>query len=272
MSRLEGMPRGGVAVIVSPVGYGATTLLAMTAEASVRPVVWVSGRGHAGSVESIWRQLAEGLGSVGVAAPDAPADLATDPSVVRREVAGLVSAASDVPDFLLVLDDLPRDEGVESMVQQLLDELPATVRVAITSTTVPRLDLSRLARAGSLVLLGRADLALQRQEAEAYLDLVAPDLPARSRSSLIELADGWFAALRASTSASGSDPSADPASWLLGPGLELLFGQRSRRWTPSTGTCWWCAASWTRCRPRSVTRCRVASRAPSGSWPSASGS
>ena len=73
---------------------------------------------------------------------------------------------------------------------------------------------------------------MQRQEAEAYLDLVAPDLPARSRSSLIELADGWFAALRASTSASGSDPSADPASWLLGPGLELLFGRELQALDP----------------------------------------
>ena len=108
-----------------------------------------------------------------------PADLAADPDrsfgARWRE---LVSAASDVPEFLLVLDDLPRDEVVEAMVQQVLDELPASMRVMISSAAVPRLDLSRLAGAGQLVLLERADLALRREEAEAYLGLVAPDLPA----------------------------------------------------------------------------------------------
>ena len=36
-------------MIVSPVGYGATSLLALVAEASHAPVVWLSGRGQAGT-------------------------------------------------------------------------------------------------------------------------------------------------------------------------------------------------------------------------------
>ena len=75
------------------------------------------------------------------------------------------------------------------------------------------------------MLLERADLVLRREESEEYLRQVAPDLPAGRLRPLAELANGWIAALRASTSAIGSDPSADPASWLLGPGLEVLFGR-----------------------------------------------
>ena len=61
MDRLLGLPPGGVAVIVSPAGYGATCLLALAAEASGGPVVWLSCRGSSGSADSVVRQLAEGL-------------------------------------------------------------------------------------------------------------------------------------------------------------------------------------------------------------------
>jgi LuxR family maltose regulon positive regulatory protein len=120
---------------------------------------------------------------------------------------------------------VPRDEVVEAMIQQVLDELPASMRVMVSSSVLPRLDLSRLSGAGRLVLLERADLVLGRDESEEYLRQVAPDLPAGRLRPLAELANGWIAALRASTSAIGSDPSADPAAWLLGPGLEVLFGR-----------------------------------------------
>ena len=167
VGRLLGIPSGGVAVIVSPVGYGATSLLALAAEASQAPVVWLSGRGQAGT------------GGVHVAPADRGAGFRRCRGARRaRErrsrlgtvscvrVAELMSAASDVPEFLLVLDDMPRDEVVEAMVQQVLDELPASMRVMISSAAVPRLDLSRHAGAGQLVLLERADLVLRREEAE----------------------------------------------------------------------------------------------------------
>ena len=92
------------------------------------------------------------------------------------------------------------------MIQQVLDELPASMRVMVSSSVLPRLDLSRLSGAGRLVLLERADLVLGREESEEYLRQVAPDLPAGRLRPLVELANGWIAALRASTSAIGSDP------------------------------------------------------------------
>ncbi len=225
MGRLLGLPPGGVAVIVAPVGYGATALLAMAVEARGGPVVWLSGRGHSGTVESLGRNLAEGLGSVGVVAPGAPASGGGGHDRVHTGVAELLSAAWDVPEFLLVLDDLPPDEAVEALVQQVLDDLPGSMRVLISSAVLPRLDLSRLSGAGQLVLLERADLVLRREESADYLRLVAPDLTATLRLALMDLADGWIAALRASTSACATDPGADPAAWLLGPGLEVLFGR-----------------------------------------------
>jgi hypothetical protein len=88
----------------------------------------------------VWHQLVEGLGSVGIAAPDVPTQVAADPDLMRRAVAGLLSAAWDAPAFVLVLDDLPRDEVVEAMVQRVLDELPPSMRVMIRSAVVAASD------------------------------------------------------------------------------------------------------------------------------------
>jgi LuxR family maltose regulon positive regulatory protein len=218
------MPPGSVAVIVSPPGYGATTLLSVAAEANPGPVVWLAGRGHAGPAESLWRQLVAGLAATGATAPDVPTDPGADQEANHSAIHELIAAAGETAGCLLILDDLPREPLVEAMVQQILEVLPASMRIMISSSALPRLDLSRLAGAGRLVLLERADLVLSEGESEEYLRMVAPGLRPQGRAALSGLAEGWFAALRASTSAAGADPGADPASWLLGPGLDLLFG------------------------------------------------
>jgi LuxR family maltose regulon positive regulatory protein len=222
---LGGLQPGGVAVLVAPAGYGVTSLLAMVAEASAESVVWVSGKAHGGTAASLWGQLAERMLAVGVAAPELLANVGTDPDAVRRGVAELMAAAWHGPEVLLVLDDLPRDEVVDAMVQHVLDAVPLSMRVLVSTTSAPRLDLSGLSGSGRLVLLEGTDLALRPEESDEYVRMVAPDLPPPRRTSLVGLADGWIAALSASTSAIRSDPSADPAAWLLGPGLELLFGR-----------------------------------------------
>lgn len=231
MGRLLATPPGGVAMLVAPVGYGATSLLSLAAESAGGPVVWVSGKGAAGTAASLWRQLVVGLNEVGVVT-GLPADLGTGPDLALRGVADLMAAAWDGPDFLLVIDDLPLDDIADAMVQQVLDDMPPSMRVMLSTTRVPRLDISGLSGSGRLVLLEVGDLALSPAEADEYLRLVAADLPAGRRGALIELADGWIAALRASTSAFASDAGIDPAAWLLGPGLELHLGRALQQLDP----------------------------------------
>jgi LuxR family maltose regulon positive regulatory protein len=87
------------------------------------------------------------------------------------------------------------------------------------------LDVSRLLAGGQLILLTRWDLALSAEESSEYLELIAPDLSADRRAALTEVAEGWIGALRASITGTGGSPDTDPAAWLLGPGLDLLFGR-----------------------------------------------
>ena len=55
--------------------------------------------------------------------------------------------------------------------------------------------------------------------------MIAPDLSNDRRAALSKVAEGWIGALRASVTGTGGSPDIDPAAWLLGPGLDLLFGR-----------------------------------------------
>jgi LuxR family maltose regulon positive regulatory protein len=223
VARLTQLPPGGVALLVAPAGYGATSLLALAAEESNATPVWLSGpRGQAG-YRQFWISLAEALSRVGVEAPVPPEEDGPDAwqefgsDLGRRLAAG--------PALLLVVDDLGGDSAFDAVFQHLVDNLPTNVRLLVRVRRTPHLDVSRVLAAGQLVLLDRWDLSLSPEESGEYLEMIAPDLSADRRTALTGVAEGWIGALRASITGTGGSPDTDPAAWLLGSGLELLFGR-----------------------------------------------
>jgi LuxR family maltose regulon positive regulatory protein len=223
VARLGQLPPGGVALLVAPAGYGATSLLALAAEQSNATPVWVSGPGGPAGYRSFWDNLADALSRAGVDPPtlpevDHPDGWQAFGSELGRRLAG-------GPDLLLLVDDLGGDLAFDAVFQHLVDNLPTTVRLLVRVRRTPHLDVSRLLAGGRLVLLTRWDLALSAEESSEYLEMIAPDLSADRRAALTDVAEGWIGALRASVTGTGGSPDTDPAAWLLGPGLELLFGR-----------------------------------------------
>ena len=223
VARLAQLPPGGVALLVAPAGYGATSLLALAAEQSKSTPVWLSGPGGRAGYRQFWINLAEALSRVGVDAPTPPEEDHPDGWQVFGSDLGRRLAAG--PALLLVVDDLGGDPAFDAIFQHLVDNLPTNVRLLVRVRRAPHLDVSRLLAGGQLVLLDRWDLALSAEESREYLEMIAPDLSADRRAALTEVAEGWIGALRASVTGTGGSPDTDPAAWLLGPGLDLLFGR-----------------------------------------------
>jgi LuxR family maltose regulon positive regulatory protein len=129
------------------------------------------------------------------------------------------------PALLLVVDDLGGDPSFDASFQHVVDNLPQSARLLLRVRRTPHLDVSRLLAGGQLVLLTKWDLALSTEESLEYLEMIAPDLSADRRAVLVDVAEGWIGALRASVTGTGGSSDIDPAAWLLGPGLDLLFGR-----------------------------------------------
>ena len=210
-------------MLVAPAGYGATSLLALAAEQSKATPVWLSGPGGPAGYRQFWSNLADALSRVGVEAPIPPEEDHPDGwQAFGTELGGRLAAG---PPLMLVVDDLGGDSAFDAIFQHLVDNLPTNARLLVRVRRTPHLDVSRLLAGGQLVLLTRWDLALSAEESGEYLEMIGPDLSADRRAALTEVAEGWIGALRASITGTGGSPDTDPAAWLLGPGLDLLFGR-----------------------------------------------
>lgn len=223
VARLTHLTPGGMALLVAPAGYGATSLLALAVEPSDATPVWLSGPAGPAGHRQFWTNLAEALSHVGVDAPTPPEE--DHPDQWQEYGAELGRRLAAGPALLLVVDDLGGDPSFDARFQHLVDNLPANVRLLVRVRRTPHLDASRLLAGGRLVLLDRWDLALSVEESTEYLEMIAPDLSADRRAALTEVAEGWIGALRASVTGTGGSPDTDPAAWLLGPGMDLLFGR-----------------------------------------------
>lgn len=224
VARLTHLAPGGVALLVAPAGYGATSLLALAVGSSTATPVWLSGPVGRSGHRQFWTNLAEALSHVGVDSPAPPEG--DDPDGWQEFAVELGLRLAAGPALQLVVDDLGGDPSFDAGFQHLVDNLPGNARLLVRARRAPHLDVSRLLAGGRLVLLDRWDLALTPEESGEYLEMMAPDLSAERRGALSSLAEGWIGALRASITGTGGSPDTDPAAWLLGPGLELLFGRQ----------------------------------------------
>ena len=154
-----------------------------------------------------------------------PHPMRNTPPSGRSSVPSLGGRLAAGPALLLIVDELGGDPAFDAVFQHLVDNVPTNVRLLVRVRRTPHLDVSRLLAGGRLVLLDRWDLALSAEESGAYVEMIAPDMSADRRAALTDVAEGWIGALRASVTGTGGSPDTDPAAWLLGPGLDLLFGR-----------------------------------------------
>jgi ATP/maltotriose-dependent transcriptional regulator MalT len=190
-------------LVYGPAGSGKTMLVAQWL-ASAReelPVAWLSLDAADNDPARFWiyviaalRSVLPGFGEAALAMLRAPSTALVDDALLELsnelvEVAGQSA---------LVLDDYHaiEDEQIHHGMTSLLEHLPNTLRIVITSRVEPPLGIGTLRARGQLTEIDAARLRFSRSEAESLLnDVHGLGLPAEVVGRLHERTEGWAAGL-----------------------------------------------------------------------------
>lgn len=195
-------------LLVAPAGYGKTS--ALTRQIQQLPAGWSLAWVSVDEDDQLPRFLAclaaalEPYDLPWRVAPDALALLAQADHGLRDVATELVNAlaGAETERGLLVLDDAHRlsDPRIFSLLQTLIERLPAPWGVVLASRVEPPLSLARLRAQGELAEFRQFDLRFNEAEVGALLSLSATAAGASPRE-LLERTDGWAAGLRLSLAA-----------------------------------------------------------------------
>jgi LuxR family maltose regulon positive regulatory protein len=190
-------------LVYGPAGSGKTMLVAQW-RASAReelPVAWLSLDADDNDPARFWIYVIEALRAVLPGFGEAALAMLRAPGValVDGALPELINELVDVAgQSALVLDDYHAidDERIHEGMASLLDHLPNTLRVVITSRVEPPLGIGTLRARGQLNEIDAARLRFSRSETESLLnDVHGLGLPAEVVGRLHERTEGWAAGL-----------------------------------------------------------------------------
>jgi ATP/maltotriose-dependent transcriptional regulator MalT len=199
-------PGRRLTLLSAPAGFGKTTLLNEWIRSHTgdgHSVAWVSldegdndpVRFLSYLVAAFKRTAEEGFGESVLAALRSP-----EPPRIEAVVVTLVNELDELPgETAIILDDyhVIDSESIHGIVSFLLEHLPGSVHVVISSRVDPPLPLARLRARGQMTELHAADLRFTPEEAAAFLqDVMGLDLSADDVSALEGITEGWIAALQ----------------------------------------------------------------------------
>lgn len=201
-----GPPRK-LTLIRAPAGCGKSTLLAdwHDLKSETRPFAWVSLDGGDNDPVRFWSYLIHALRALDPSAGEVSLPMLRAPRArlledvlpaLCNELAGLRKRV------VLVLDDyhLVRNVAIDDGLSFLLDHLPQTVELVISSRSEPALPLARLRARGDLTEIDAQQLQFSEEEAELFLnDLHGLGLERSDVTRLRELTEGWAAGLYLAT-------------------------------------------------------------------------
>jgi LuxR family transcriptional regulator, maltose regulon positive regulatory protein len=199
--QLAGGPPRRLTVISAPAGWGKTSLLAAWAEVDTRPFAWLSLEERDRERGRFWSYLVAAIRSV---APDfglASLELLTAPGVSMEQEAlpVLVNELAAVQErFVVALDDyhLADSEELAEQLGFLIEHLPDSCELAMTTRAQPRLPLARLRARRDLVEIDAGELRFSPEETGQLLNgLLDLDLPEPHIQALHGRTEGWVAAL-----------------------------------------------------------------------------
>jgi LuxR family maltose regulon positive regulatory protein len=190
-------------LVYGPAGSGKTMLVAQWRATSREelPVAWLSLDADDNDPARFWiyviealRSALPGFGEAALAMLRAPGIALVD-GALPKLINELVDVAGQ---STLVLDDFHAidDERIHQGMTFLLEHLPSTLRIVITSRAEPPLGIGTLRARGQLNEIDAARLRFSRSEAEALLnDVHGVGLPAEAVGRLYERTEGWAAGL-----------------------------------------------------------------------------
>jgi LuxR family transcriptional regulator, maltose regulon positive regulatory protein len=198
-----------VTVISATAGSGKTSLLRAWAERSsgARRVAFVSVERDEQDAERFWSRVLAATRAPATSDPReaAPAVLGGDPvEVVVSEL------AEQDGQIVLIIDDLHELKSTDALAQleRLLELLPSSTRVILSSRRDPPLRLHRLRLADELAEMRAGDLRFSEDETRELLVLSGVSLSEDGVAALHERTEGWAAGLRLATISLGHH--ADP--------------------------------------------------------------
>jgi LuxR family maltose regulon positive regulatory protein len=190
-------------LVYGPAGSGKTMLVTQW-RLSARdelPVAWLSLDAGDNDPARFWIYVIAALRSVLPGFGDAPLAMLRTPGIdlVDGAVLELVNELADAErQSVLVLDDyhVVDDERIHAGMASLLEHLPNTLRIVITSRAEPPLGIGTLRARGQLNEVDAAQLRFSRSEAESLLnDVHGLGLRAETVEQLHERTEGWAAGL-----------------------------------------------------------------------------
>jgi LuxR family maltose regulon positive regulatory protein len=231
VSRLLGDGSGRLTVVVSPAGWGKTTLLGQWARHidAACAVAWVSLDESDDEPVRFWTYVLTALQRVAPAIADGALRALGAPGVDPVDVAlpMLLNALTATEErHVLVLDDyhVLTDARLHRQVDFLIAYLPASLHVVVAGRSDPPLPLARLRAAGQLTEVRAADLRFTVKEAAALVTRVADvDLPAGTLTGMVDRTEGWAAGLQlAALSVRGAPDPVQRAAMIRGDDRHIL--------------------------------------------------
>ncbi|HKJ84506.1 MAG TPA: LuxR C-terminal-related transcriptional regulator [Spirochaetia bacterium] len=187
-------------LISAPAGFGKSTLVADWLTGWPGRAAWISLDEGDGDISSFLAYLIAALDPI-TGNADTLMDMAHSPqSSPELTLASLIGDLTSVhEDFIVVLDDYQRvdSDAVDNALQYLVDYLPQTMHLVLTTREDPQLSLSRLRAKDELTEIRAADLRFDIDEARRFLNQVMGlDLSPRAIETLEERTEGWVAGLQ----------------------------------------------------------------------------
>lgn len=209
IERLHGSREHKLTLISAPAGFGKTTLLSEWLHSFALRAAWVSldsrDNDEARFLTYLMAALKLGYEEVSSLAAEMPISDAQNDNLSEWVLPRLLNHMAMLarttaqPPVIIVLDDFHLIENplIHRSLAQLLDHLPAGVRMVLSSRTDPPLPLARLRARGDLVELRAQDLRFSSGEAGALLRQVSEvDLTSEQVLALEERTEGWAAGLQ----------------------------------------------------------------------------
>ena len=200
---LDRAAAGPVTLVCASAGSGKSMLVSSWLRSAQRAsaVAWVDVDRDETDATRFWGAVVGALQRSGALPPDDPlASLVPSPSAHHPEVlrAVLDGLARLTQTLVLVIEDvhqLRSDEALHGL-EQLLERMPANLRVVLISRRDPALGLHRLRVSGELAEIRAAELEFTADEAGELLSAAGLAIEPGAVTRLHERTEGWAAGLR----------------------------------------------------------------------------
>lgn len=199
----EGITQGHqLTLIAAPAGFGKTTIIREWIATSEIPAAWISlDEGDGDPIRFLTylvvalQTLISGVGDSMLAALQSSQPMSTSDALISL----LNELSSTEDDFVVVFDDYHAvaSASVDVLLALLVEHMPPTMHLVITTREDPALPLARLRARNQLTEIRTADLRFTENEASEFLThVMGLHLSAEELTALDKRSEGWVAGLQ----------------------------------------------------------------------------